>query len=421
MTPLETQVLDLARKARAASRILAELSSDKKNAALSAMADALEKNIATIKSANTRDMEAAQIAGVSKAFLDRLMLDDERIMAMAKGLRQIVTLTDPVGEIISEITRPNGLVIRKIRVPIGVIAIIYESRPNVTADTAALCFKSGNAIILRGGKEAIHSSRAIVDVLTSAAKIPSGAIGLVPMVDHDAVRILAQAVGLVDLIIPRGGEALIRTVAEVARVPVIKHYKGVCHVFIDAAADLDKSERIVLNAKCQRPATCNAMETLLVHEKIAPKILPRLAKALIDHKVELRGDEATLNLLKEQNINGLKPATEDDWSAEYLDLILAVRIVRDADAAVNHITKYSSQLADAIITEDKKVADKFLHQVDSAAVYWNTSTRFTDGAEFGMGAEIGISTDKIGARGPMGLTELTSHKYIVIGNGQVRQ
>ncbi len=413
----KAEILDLCRKAKVASRTLATLSTAEKDACLLAMADALEKNTGVIKAANAKDIASGKVAGLSTAILDRLALDDKRIAAMAKGLREVAALPDPVGQTLNEMVRPNGLKIRKVSVPIGVIAIIYESRPNVTADSAALCFKTGNATILRGGKEAIHSNLAIADVMLRASKaLPADAIQVVATTDREAVKILAQAEGLVDLLIPRGGEGLVRAVAEVARVPVIKHYKGVCHVFVDEAADLEMAEKIVVNAKCQRPATCNAMETLLVHEKIAPKILPRLAKALADKNVELRGDEISREL-----VPSMKPATEDDWYAEYLDLILAVRVVRDVDAAIEHITKYGSAHSDAIVTKDKTTAEKFLRNVDSAAVYWNASTRFTDGGEFGMGAEIGISTDKIGARGPMGLEELTAYKYVVIGEGQVRQ
>lgn len=449
----KTDILDLCRKAKAAARALAELSTDEKNDCLLAMADALEKNAAAIKAANAKDLNAGQSAGLSPAVLDRLALDDKRIAAMARGLREVAALPDPVGQTLNEWVRPNGLKIRKISVPIGVIAIIYESRPNVTADSAALCFKAGSATVLRGGKEAIHSNQAIVDVMLSACRsslpaatktrsrpegrlnFPENAIQMVATTDREAVKILAQAVGFVDLIIPRGGEGLICAVAEVARVPVIKHYKGVCHVFVDEAADPDKAEKIVVNAKCQRPATCNAMETLLVHEKIAPTILPRLAMALAEKKVELRVDKATEEILNnvtwtcrsrsdaaEVDVRPtLKPATPDDWSAEYLDLILAVRVVPDVDAAIEHIATYGSAHSDAIVTEDRATAEKFLQRVDSAAVYWNASTRFTDGGEFGMGAEIGISTDKIGVRGPMGLKELTCYKYVVLGNGQVRQ
>ena len=442
---IKTEILDLCHKARDGARALAQLTTEQKNAVLLAMADALERNASVIKAANAKDMEASKAAGLSAAILDRLALDDKRITDMAKGLREVAALPDPVGQVISETTRPNGLRIRKVRVPIGVIAIIYESRPNVTADSAALCFKSGNATILRGGKEAIHSNLAIVNMMKDSCRgvpvctpqhgsreradtqvrpyLPENAIQLVSTTDREAVRILAQAEGLVDLLIPRGGEGLVRAVAEVARVPVIKHYKGVCHVFVDAAADPDKAEKIVVNAKCQRPATCNAMETLLVHEKIAPKILPRLAKALAEKKVELRCDAKARELVgAHPSVRPyVKPATEEDWYAEYLDLILAVRVVPNADAAIEHITKYGSAHSDAIVTEDKVTAEKFLRRVDSAAVFWNASTRFTDGGEFGMGAEIGISTDKIGARGPMGLEELTSYKYVVYGDGQVRQ
>ena len=383
------------------------------------MAEGILKDADIIKEANSQDLGAGRAAGLSAALLDRLALNDKRIAAMAAGLRDVAALPDPVGRVLDERIRPNGLRLRKVAVPIGIIAFIYESRPNVTADAAGLCLKAGNAVILRGGKEAIQSNRAIARTLLDSgarAGLPANAVQLVQTTDREAVRELAQATGLVDVIIPRGGEALIRAVAENARVPVIKHYKGVCHVFVDRDADFDMAERIVVNAKCQRPAVCNAMETLLVDEAVAKTFLPRIGGALLARKVELRGDDATRKL-----VSGAKAATEADWSTEYGDLVINVRVVPDVNAAVTHINRYGSQHSDAIVTRNHATADRFLREVDSATVYHNASTRFTDGGEFGMGAEVGISTDKIGARGPMGLEELTTYKWIIEGTGQVRE
>jgi len=384
------------------------------------MADGLVFGATELKAANTKDMEAGRKAGLSAAMLDRLKIDEKRIKAMAKGLREVAALKDPVGEVLLERKRPNGLLIMKVRVPIGVIGIIYESRPNVTADSAGLCLKTGNAVILRGGKEALFSNQAIADVMSRdgvKAGLPANAIQLIGTTDRDAIRVLVQMEGVIDLVIPRGGEALIRAVSEQARVPVIKHYKGVCHVFVDKDADLDMAEKIVVNAKCQRPGVCNAMETLLIDEKIAGKFVPRIVKTLQAKKVELRGDDKTRQL----GGDTVKAATEDDWYAEYLELILAVRVVKNLDAAIVHINQYGSAHSDSIVTRDAKAAEKFLNEVDSAAVFVNASTRFNDGSEFGMGAEIGISTDKLHARGPMGLEELCSYKWVVRGNGQVRE
>jgi glutamate-5-semialdehyde dehydrogenase len=414
----------LARQAKAASRELAKLSTADKNTCLLAMADALEVSSAAIQAANAADVTAGRQLGLANALIDRLKLDDKRIQAMAKGLREVATLHDPVGKILDERTRPNGLRLQKITVPIGVIVIIYESRPNVTADAASLCLKSGNATILRGGKEALNSNQAIARVLTEAAcrvlpAFPTAAIQLVPTTDREAIRELLALTQYVDLCMPRGGEGLIRAVAEASKVPVIKHYKGVCHVYVDRHAQPQMAEDIVLNAKVQRPGVCNAMETLLVDRSIAPVLLPRLARRLAENRVELRVDESSRAILGPQFPN-LKPATEDDWSAEYLDLILAVRVVDGLQAAIDHINHYGSAHSDTIVTQDEARARQFLAQVDSAAVYWNASTRFTDGGEFGMGAEIGISTDKIGARGPMGLEELTSYKWLGYGTGQLR-
>jgi len=425
---LTEQMTELAKLAKAASRALAKLSTIEKNTCLSAMAAALERDSAAIKSANALDMEIAAKMGLSSAMLDRLKLDDKRIEAMAKGLREVATLPDPVGKILDERTRPNGLKLQKVTTPIGVIVIIYESRPNVTADAASLCFKSGNATILRGGKEALNSNQTIARIMIAAGKqtlsqFPEHAIQVVPTTDRDAIKELLSLTQYVDLCMPRGGESLIRAVAECSKVPVIKHYKGVCHVFVDSEADLTMAEEIAMNAKVQRPAVCNAMETLLVDKQIAPQFLPLISKKLADKNVELRADETSQALLKSK-LNGqslkLKPATDQDFFTEYNDYILNVRVVDGVKQAIDHINHYGSAHSDSIVTRNETHAKQFLSEVDSATVYWNASTRFTDGGEFGMGAEIGISTDKIGARGPMGLEELTSYKWIGVGNGQIR-
>ena len=415
---------ELARRSKTASRDLALFSTAEKNACLHAMADALERHGQAIKSANSADISAGQQSGLSSALLDRLRLDEKRIGAMARGLREVAALPDPVGRILDERTRPNGLKLQKVSTPIGVIVIIYESRPNVTADAAGLCFKSGNATILRGGKEAVHSNQAITEILLEAASqrlpsFPLDAIQVVPTTDREAIKELLSLTSYVDLCMPRGGEGLIRAVAENSKVPVIKHYKGVCHVYVDADADPAMAEEIILNAKCQRPGVCNAIETLLVDEAIAPTFLPAMASKLAERKVELRADERTRSILGAE-FPGLQAATEEDWYAEYLDLILAVRVVRGVKDAIDHINQYGSGHSDSIVTRNSTRAKQFMAEVDSATVYWNASTRFTDGGEFGMGAEIGISTDKIGARGPMGLEELTTYKWLGFGEGQVR-
>ena len=403
----------------AASREMLLLNSRKKKAILGAMAQALDAGSETIRSANARDMEAGKKAGLSAAMLDRLLLTPSRIEGMIKGLRNVADLKDPIGSRIARWIRPNGLEIVKMRVPIGVIAIIYESRPNVTADTAALCIKTSNAIILRGGKEAMHSNRAIADLLMAGGAekgLPEGAIQLVGTKDREAVRELVQLDGRVDVVIPRGGESLIRAVTQMATVPVLKHYKGVCHTYVDEAADLDTAVKICENAKCQRPGVCNAMETLLVHEKIAGDFLPRLVGVLEKKGVELRGDERARSICK-----SMKAAAEADWYAEYLDLILAVRVVDSVQEAIEHINRYGSKHSDAIVAADEAAQREFSKRVDSATVFLNASTRFNDGGEFGMGAEIGISTNKLHARGPMGLEELTTYKYVIRGKGQVRE
>ena len=417
---LHDEIVLMGEKAVAASRELARISARKKNAILLAMADEVECSREAIKSANGKDVEAARGSGMAPALIDRLTLTDSRINSMAKGLRDVAGLKDPVGAVISRWIRPNGLEIVKTRVPIGVIAIIYEARPNVTADAAGLCFKAANAVILRGGKEAILSNQAIVAALAKGGKtkgLPENAIQLMTTTDREAVRELVQLEGKVDLVIPRGGESLIRAVVEQARVPVIKHYKGVCHTYVDAAADLDMALKICENAKCQRPGVCNAMETLLIHESVAPRFLPKVMSRLgRELKVELRGDEHARMLVPE-----MLPATEEDWTAEYLDLVLAVRVVPSLKAAIEHINHYGSNHSDAIISNSPEAQKEFTQEVGSAAVYVNASTRFTDGAEFGMGAEIGISTDKLHARGPMGLEELTTYKYVISGTGQIRE
>jgi len=412
---LKQQMRLLAERSRDASRALAKLDSHAKNSFLRAMADGLEKSAVRIKAANAKDIGAGKQAGLSSAMLDRLTLTDKRITEMAWGVREVAELPDPVGTTISEWTRPNGMRIQKVRVPIGVILIIYESRPNVTADAGCLCFKTGNAVILRGGSEAIHSNLAIAEAM-NVPGLPLNSITVVPTTERAAIDELLKLDDLINLCIPRGGEGLIRAVAEKSRIPVIKHYKGVCHVYVDRDADFDMAEKIVINAKCQRPGVCNAIETVLIDENIADKFLPRVAKALTDKKVELRGDERTRKL-----VPNAKPANEDDWYAEYLDLILAVRVVKGVDEAIDHITKYGSAHSDAIVTRDKATAEKFLREVDSSSVFWNASTRLADGGQYGFGAEIGISTDKLHARGPMGLEELTSYKFVVVGDGQLRE
>ena len=425
---LHEQMSELARQAKAASRALARLSTGDKNACLLAMAAGLEQSGTAIKTANSMDMEVGAKLGLSSAMLDRLKLDDKRIASMAAGLREVAALADPVGRILDERVRPNGLKLQKVTTPIGVVVIIYESRPNVTADAASLCFKSSNACILRGGKEALNSNQTIARTLIEAGRktlpgFPEFAIQVVPTTDRQAIKELLALTQYVDVCMPRGGESLIRAVAECSKVPVIKHYKGVCHVYVDSDADPAMAERIALNAKVQRPAVCNAMETLLVDRGIAKDFLPRIAAELAKKHVQLRVDEQTQAIL-EGGLSGTKPeirrASEQDFFTEYNDYILNVRVVNGVEAAVEHINHYGSSHSDSIVTRNEARARQFLTEVDSAAVYWNASTRFTDGGEFGMGAEIGISTDKIGARGPMGLEELTSYKWLGFGTGQLR-
>jgi glutamate-5-semialdehyde dehydrogenase len=418
MMSLHEEMILMGEKALTASRELAKLSTKRKNKILEAMAEEMTAQKDAIQEANAKDLQAGEDAGLSPAMLDRLKLTDSRIEGMVKGLYDVAALKDPVGAEISNWNRPNGLQIKKTRVPIGVIAIIFESRPNVTADAAALCFKTSNAVILRGGKEAVHSNAAIAKALREGGAkkgMPDDAVQLVPTIDRDAVRELCQMTGKIDLIIPRGGEGLIQAVSEMAWVPVIKHYKGVCHTYVDASADIDMALAISENAKVQRPGVCNAMETLLVHKDIADEFLPKMIARFKECGVELRGDETVQKFDRD-----VIAATEADWSTEYLDLTLSIRVVDSVDAAIEHINTHGSHHSDAIITKDQSSEKAFLAQVDSASVYVNASTRFTDGAEFGMGAEIGISTDKLHARGPMGLEELTTYKFVIEGTGQVR-
>ncbi|MFM2165927.1 MAG: hypothetical protein RIS79_298 [Verrucomicrobiota bacterium] len=421
MTDAEIQsaILDMGRRARAASRALVNLTSDQKNAILHAMADEIMARQDDILAANALDLGRAEQNGLSKAMIDRLTLDPKRLKAIAEAVREVATLPDPVGELLTQWTRPNGLHIRKLRVPIGVIGIIFESRPNVTTDAASLCFKTSNATILRGGSEAIDSNRALAAALQAGgerAGLPADSIQLIPFTDRSSVEHMAKMDQYIDLIIPRGGKGLIEKVVSTARMPVIKHYDGVCHVYVHADADFDMAANIIANSKCQKPGVCNALETILVHRDTAAAFYPIIGKRLAEAKVELRGDAEALAHLGVD----AKAATEEDWSTEYLDLILSAKTVSGLDEAIAHINHYGSHHTDTIITRDAAAAARFQHEVDSAVVLHNASTRFNDGGEFGFGAEIGISTDKLHARGPMGLAELCSYKYLVAGNGQVR-
>ena len=410
-------VRELAQRAKRASRVLAQLGTDEKNSLLVGMADELDAQEKVIRKANQEDVTAARVAGTSGALLDRLELTEKRFREMVEGVRHVAKLPDPVGEVIKKWTRPNKLEIFKVRVPIGLIGIIYESRPNVTVDSAVLCLKAGNATLLRGGREAKRSNRALADVLGQAAKkkgLPLEVVTLVEDEGREGVAEMCGLEGVIDLLIPRGGSGLIATVVQNARVPVIKHADGICHVFIHRDADPIMAESITVNSKCQRPATCNAAETLLVDRDGAEKVLPRIVKALQAKGVKLFGDSEAAR------ISGQALEVPKSWKTEYLDLTMAIRVVDGLKGALEHIEEYGSHHSDTIVTEDRKVAEEFMRKVDSAAVYWNASTRFTDGAEFGFGAEIGISTDKIHARGPMGLEELTSYKYVVAGQGQIR-
>lgn len=415
---VKDQVYEMGGRARVAALALAVLSEEKKNEILKAMAAGIRSAAPEILEANSKDITAGQERGLSLAMLDRLRLDADRLEAVAAGVEKVATLPDPVGEILDEWERPNGIRIQQLRVPIGVIGIIYESRPNVTSDAAVLCLKSGNATILRGGSEAIYSNRALANALQSGgekAGLPESSIQLIPFTDRESVAVMAGMDKYLDVIIPRGGKGLIETVVSLARMPVIKHYDGICHAYIHADADLEMAVKIVVDSKTQKPSVCNALETLLVDEAIASEFLPKVAKALKERNVELRGDVATCAIID------ATAATEEDWSTEYLDYILAVKIVPSMDSAIDHINEYSSQHTEVIVTQKVAAAEAFLRRIDSACVFHNVSTRFSDGEEFGFGAEIGISTDKLHARGPMGLRELTSYQYRVRGEGQLKE
>ena len=414
MSALQETIHQMGRQARAAAYRLAQLSSGEKNAILRAMAAAVRKATPELLASNALDLAAGKEKGLSAAMLDRLMLDEKRIEAMAAGIDQVATLPDPVGQVLDAWERPNGIRIEQIRVPIGTIGIIYESRPNVTADAAVLCFKTGNATILRGGSEALHSNVAIAAALAQAGG-PEHAIQLIPFTDRESVAVLAGMDKWLDLIIPRGGKGLIETVVSLARMPVIKHYDGICHLFADKAADQEMAVSLTVNSKTHKCGVCNALETLLVHQEIAAEFLPKVAAALRARNVEVRGCEKTRAILP----NAI-PATEEDWGTEYLDLILSIKVIASLEDAVAHINQYGSHHTDVIVTRDEAAAERFLRVIDSACVFHNVSTRFADGGEFGFGAEIGISTDKLHARGPMGLRELTSYQYRVRGTGQVR-
>ncbi|HXE96372.1 MAG TPA: glutamate-5-semialdehyde dehydrogenase [Dongiaceae bacterium] len=413
------KIVKIARDARQASLAMARLSTAVKNDMLLKMAAALENATPALIAENRKDLAAGQLKGLSTAMLDRLMLDEKRIRGIADALREIAALPDPVGEVTRMWKRPNELMVGKMRIPLGTIGIIYESRPNVTADAAALCLKAGNAVILRGGSEAINSNLAIAEVLQTVLKemaIPQAALSLIPFSEREGVLEMLKQEESIDLIIPRGGESLIRFVVENSRIPVIKHYKGVCHIFVDQSADFDKAEQIIINSKTQRPGVCNALETLLIHRDVAAEFIPRIAATLSALGVELRGDEAFCSYAP-----AATKATEEDWYAEYLELILACRVVDDLDAAIAHINRYCSLHTESIITSDYGRAQRFIREVNSSCVMVNASTRFADGGQLGLGAEIGISTTKLHSFGPMGLEDLTTTKFIVYGDGQVRE
>ncbi len=416
---IKEQILGMGANALSASRALANLSTKDKNTILIAMADDLESSTEQILTGNDLDIKTAEELDLTSAMIDRLRLDEQRLAAIADGIRQVASLPDPVGEVISNWQRPNGIDITQLRVPIGVIGIIFESRPNVTSDAAVLCLKAGNATILRGGSEAIHSNKAIAKALQSGgekAGLPHNSIQLIPFTDRESVQHLAEMDQFLDLIIPRGGAGLIETVVSLARMPVIKHYDGICHVFADKKSDVNMAASITVDAKTQKPGVCNALETLLVHKDIAEDFLPLVADQLISLNVELRCDKDAMAIIGD----GVMAAEETDWRAEYLDLILAIKVVDSLTGAIEHINEFGSQHSDCIVTESESRAERFLKEIDSATVFWNTSTRFSDGEEFGFGAEIGISTDKLHARGPMALRELTSYKYLVRGEGQTK-
>ena len=415
---IRTQVVEIARGAKKASSVLARLPSGRKDEALRLMAEKITGQIPFLVEENAKDLEQARRSGLSAAMLDRLALNESSIRGMARGLLEVAALPDPVGRIAGMWRRPNGLLVGRMHIPLGVIGIIYEARPNVTADAAALCLKSGNAVILRGGSEAFHSNLAITRILQNVLRkqgLPEAAVQIIPLTDREAVHEMLQLDDLIDLIIPRGGEDLIRAVVDRSKIPVIKHYKGVCHVFVDDAADLEMAVKICLNAKVQRPGVCNAMETLLVHRDVAGRFLPMIAEPYRWAGVVLKGCEETRAVLP-----GIEAATEEDWSREYLDLILSVRVVRDMDEAIAHIERYGSLHTESIVTESYERSQRFLNEVNSSTVLVNASTRFSDGFELGLGAEIGISTTKLHAYGPMGLEELTTRKFVIYGNGQVR-
>jgi glutamate-5-semialdehyde dehydrogenase len=416
---VEATIKGMAKAAREAANKLVRVSTDQKNAALLSIAAGLEKEAAFIKGENQKDLAGAEEMGLSSAMLDRLAIKDTTITSMVNGLREVEGLKDPVATMGPTWVRPNGLQIARMRIPLGVIGIIYESRPNVTVDAAGLCLKAGNAVILRGGSDAFHSNQALAAIIDRAlnnAGMPEKSVQVVPVRDREAVLMLLNQEEFIDLIIPRGGEGLIRFVVENSKIPVLKHYKGVCHIYVDADADLDMAQDISFNAKVQRPGVCNAMETLLVHQSAAESFLPAMAKRLSGAGVELRGCAATCRILPD-----VKKAQESDWSAEYLDLILAVKIVEDMDEAITHVAAYSSNHTEAIVTRDYERARRFVREVDSSVVLVNASTRFNDGGQLGLGAEIGISTSKLHAFGPMGVEELTTTKFVVMGDGQIRE
>jgi len=415
---METTIVNMAKAARAAATQMAKCGSNQKNAVLLGMADKIEKDASAIKKANQKDLARAKEMGLSPAMIDRLTVSDATIKSMAKGLREVSGLNDPVGAISKSWLRPNGLEVTRMRIPLGVIGIIYESRPNVTIDAAGLCLKAGNAVILRGGSEALYSNQALADIIGQVlgdCGLPETAVQIVPVRDRKAVNILLNQEEFIDLIIPRGGEGLIRFVVEHSTIPVLKHYKGVCHVYVDEGADLNMAGDICFNAKVQRPGVCNAMETMLVHRSIAKEFLPQVAKRLTSAGVEIRGCPETCQILP----NALK-AELSDWPEEYLDLVLAVRVVEDMEQAISHISKYGSKHTESIVTRDYKRAKRFVRETDSSVVLVNASTRFNDGSELGLGAEIGISTSKLHAFGPMGVEELTTTKFVVFGDGQIR-
>ena len=416
---IESTIKEMAQAAKAAAKQLGRLSSDQKNAALLSIAGYLDKEAAFIKSENRKDLIRAEVKGLSAAMIDRLTVKDETITSMVAGLNEVVGLNDPVGTMSQTWIRPNGLQVARMRIPLGVIGIIYESRPNVTVDAAGLCLKAGNAVILRGGSEAFHSNQALSQIISRAladTDLPQNSVQVVPVREREAVLALLKQEEFVDLIIPRGGEGLIRFVVENSKIPVLKHYKGVCHIYVDDDADFDMAKEICFNAKVQRPGVCNALETLLVHQAAAESFLPPMAERFLKAGVELRGCEATCRILP-----AARKAAESDWPAEYLDLILAVKVVEDMDEAMAHIAEYSSNHTEAILTRNYDRAKRFVREVDSSVVLVNASTRFNDGSQLGLGAEIGISTSKLHAFGPMGVEELTTTKFVVQGGGQIRE